>query len=112
MSLHLDYLRHRLAATATWRQCISKKYAFDFRNEVAKDICQRLSAVSSENISAGVVAQLSILHGPGLVDAVQQACREIGFKYKPDNLEDVACRVVEICTAAPAGEDAFAAVTR
>ena len=114
MSLHLDYLRHRLAAAKTWRQTLVKRYPADIRNQVAVDTLHLLASMSTESVSQAVAERLSAHHGPTLVESVQTACREVAFKYQPETLEDVALRVLQHLEPPPPAVDvdAFSEVTR
>ena len=110
MSVHVEYLKHRCFTTLKWRQKIGKKYAFDFRIPLACKLLEQLASQPNDTVTPATLAELSKFSGPAFVDAVQEASREVAFKYSPQSLDELAQCVIKKMSPTPSDE--FAELTR
>jgi hypothetical protein len=113
--IHLDVICAQAVSNAMWRATMATKYPKDLRNGAAYRLLKSLAEMSADDVDTETKAGLSQYAGPGFLSAVRQACREVGFRYQPQSLQDVAERVIELMNAptAPSPAEAlFAQVAR
>jgi hypothetical protein len=87
MSIHLSFVKYRLAGSQRWRDGLASKFPDDIRNRHAAQELGRLAAddnVSSETLTA--VAPYA--DTPEFHDAVSLAARDVFFRSKPKTLDD------------------------
>jgi hypothetical protein len=98
--IHVDYIRVKLAAAAMWPANLTNKYPADLRNGAAYNVLKTLAELP-DDLEPGTRKQIAEFHGPGFVAAVQQACREVCFRYEPQTLQEIAERVIDLMMQVP-----------
>jgi hypothetical protein len=97
--IHIDVLCAQAASNAMWRATMATEYPKDLRNGAAYRLLRSLAEMGADDVDTETKAELSQYSGPGFLSAVRQACREVGFRYQPQSLQEVAGRVIELMNA-------------
>jgi hypothetical protein len=87
MSIHLAFVRYRLAGSEKWRASLAARFPDDIRNTHAAAALGKLA--SDQHVSAETLAAVApFADSPEFIDAVSAEARNVFFRSRPNSLDD------------------------
>jgi hypothetical protein len=93
MDLYFDAITARILSTATWRRSLVDKFPDDTRNELAAVRLEELADTDTSQVSPDTWEKLD-LENERFSQALNDSCRDIGFRSRPKDLDQFIKGVV------------------